>query len=160
MGHRTLQGSFHTVSLSPDDREAQALLTAHTALIRQVDRDETCHVMTAEQLRAEGVALFGLRDDAGLRAIAGLRQIGPSHGEIKSMHTAVGYRGRGLARRLLRHVMDEARRQGLERLSLETGTAPDFAAARAVYHAEGFAACLPFGTYRAHPLSLFMTRIL
>lgn len=43
------------------------------------------------------------------------------------------------------------------RLSLETGSDPFFAPARALYAKHGFVPCPPFGSYRPDPLSTFMT---
>lgn len=76
------------------------------------------------------------------------------------MHTAAEARGQGIARAILNALMDEARRLGLNRLSLETGSAETFAPARALYTGHGFAECAPFGEYRPDPLSIFMTRLL
>ncbi len=64
---------------------------------------------------------------------------------------------KGLGRRLLQHLLTEARSMGLKRLSLETGTEPYFAAASALYEAHGFVDCAPFADYRLDPHSRYMT---
>ena len=56
--------------------------------------------------------------------------------------------------------MSTARREGLVRLSLETGAWSYFVAARAFYARYGFELCEPFGSYRKDPNSVFMTRAL
>ncbi|MFN9772167.1 MAG: GNAT family N-acetyltransferase [Burkholderiales bacterium] len=43
------------------------------------------------------------------------------HGEVKSMRTPRSLRRRGAGRAVLAHILDEARRRGYTRLSLETG---------------------------------------
>ncbi|MEE3703942.1 hypothetical protein V2H43_11070, partial [Pasteurella multocida] len=58
---------------------------------------------------------------------------------------------------LLTGGLDDARARGVARISLETGSQPFFAAARALYAKHGFAECPPFGGYRADPNSTFMT---
>ena len=80
------------------------------------------------------------------------------HGELKSMHTRGDLRRTGIARTLLRRLLDEARALGLHTVSLETGTQPEFAPARALYASEGFEVCGPFGDYAESPFSTFMTR--
>ena len=65
-----------------------------------------------------------------------------------------------MARAILASLLDEARAQGLTRVSLETGSAEMFAPARALYAAHGFEDCPPFGSYVEDPLSVFMTRTL
>ena len=61
---------------------------------------------------------------------------------------------------MLHHIVDEARRRGLARLSLETGSQPEFAPARQLYASMGFAECEPFAGYKLDPYSVFMTRLL
>lgn len=58
---------------------------------------------------------------------------------------------------MLSHLIDEARRRGYTRLSLETGSMPAFAPARALYAGCGFTACPPFADDRPDPNSVFMT---
>jgi putative acetyltransferase len=75
------------------------------------------------------------------------------------MRTDPERRGKGIARRLLGVVVDDARRRGISRLSLETGSMDFFAPARALYAASGFLPCPPFGSYRPDPNSTFMSRV-
>jgi putative acetyltransferase len=87
---------------------------------------------------------------------APLKELEPTHGEVKSMHTAVQHRGRGVGLGLLDRVTGEARSRGYHRLSLETGSMAAFASARALYARFGFVECPPFGDYRLDPNSIFM----
>ena len=73
------------------------------------------------------------------------------------MRTADAHRGRGVAARVLEHIIGEARRSGLHRLSLETGTPAAFDPARRLYARYGFVECGPFGDYVEDPYSTFMT---
>ncbi|HEY9550121.1 MAG TPA: GNAT family N-acetyltransferase, partial [Kiloniellaceae bacterium] len=86
-----------------------------------------------------------------------LKALSDTHGEIKSMHTAQAARGRGVARRMLAHIVAEARRRGYRRLSLETGSMEAFAPARALYAGFGFEPCPPFADYRPDPFSVYMS---
>ena len=61
---------------------------------------------------------------------------------------------------MVEHLLGEARRQGLRRVSLETGTMDAFAPARALYLRAGFEPCGPFGDYPPSPNSTWMTRTL
>ena len=144
--------------VSVDDADVRALLVRHFELMRSQSPEESCHVMDDSALRASGAQILGWRDQGVLQGIVALTVIAPGHGEIKSMHTAQEARGRGVGRVLLRHLIAMAQEQGLERLSLETGSADSFAAARALYASEDFALCPPFGAYKEDPLSVFMTR--
>lgn len=121
---------------------------------------ESNHMMGPAALDAEGAVLFVLRDDGIPLAMGAIKRIGTNHGEIKSMHVLDEARGRGFARLLVGHLLAEAARMGLARLSLETGAQPSFAGARALYTAAGFVETEPFGDYRPDPMSVFMTRML
>ena len=135
-----------------------ALISTHFELMRATSPEESCHVMPADALDREGALILTVEDGEAVLGIGALKEIGPGHGEIKSMHTAAAARGKGVARRVLLGLIEAARDQGMTRLSLETGTQEPFAPARALYHAHGFEVCPPFGSYVEDPLSVFMTR--
>ena len=144
----------------PDTPDVRALLIRHFDLMRATSPAESCHVMEPDALLDAGATLLAARIRGALVGVGALTEIGGGHGELKSMHTATEARGRGVARALLMALINLAQARGLTRLSLETGSAPDFAPARALYKAHGFEECAPFGTYVLDPLSVFMTRTL
>lgn len=150
-----------SLTLSAEDPSAadvRALLQRHFDLMRANSPEESCHVMAPDALSAADVTLLGARRDGVLLGVGALSDIGGNHGELKSMHTAAEARGQGVARQLLRGLVNQAINRQMTRVSLETGTAPDFAAARALYLSEGFVTCPPFGSYVNDPLSTFMTK--
>jgi len=61
---------------------------------------------------------------------------------------------------VLAHMIDEARRRGYERLSLETGSFDAFKPAQLLYESFGFTYCGPFAGYVDDPNSVFMTKVL
>jgi putative acetyltransferase len=73
------------------------------------------------------------------------------------MHTVQAARGRGIGRAMVEHLLGVARDRGFTRVSIETGSQPAFAPARALYASTGFEACGPFADYRPSPSSIFMT---
>jgi putative acetyltransferase len=88
--------------------------------------------------------------------IAALKELGDRRAEIKSMRTHPAHLRRGVAAALLDHVVAEARRRGLVRLSLETGRGETFAPALALYRSRGFVPGGVFGRYVADDFSQFM----
>jgi putative acetyltransferase len=98
-----------------------------------------------------------LRDMRATSPPESVHALEPGHGEIKSMRTADSHRGRGIGTAMLRHLLAEARARGLARLSLETGSQPFFAPARALYLRHGFAPCPPFAGYTDDPNSTYLT---
>ena len=108
-----------------------------------------------DQADAVFVAIF---DCETAIAMGALKRLSDGSGELKSMHVAEARRGSGLADAILNALLDRARREGMARLSLKTGSQPVFAAARAFYERHGFAYCPPFEGYSEDPHSVFMTR--
>jgi putative acetyltransferase len=137
--------------------EIAGLLEAHLKLMRDTSPPESVHALDLDGLRAPEVTFWTAWDGAQLLGCGALKALDPGHGEIKSMHTAAGARGRGVARAMLAHILGEARRRGYRRLSLETGSMAAFAPARTLYAGFGFHDCPPFGDYVLDPNSVFMT---
>jgi putative acetyltransferase len=137
--------------------EIAELLAAHVAFCRASSPPESTHVLDLDALRSPEIAFWSAWDDARLMGCAALKELDPLHGEIKSMHTAAPFRGRGVGSRLLDRIVEEARSRCYLRLSLETGSMEAFAPARALYARYGFVVCEPFAGYRLDPNSVFMT---
>ena len=76
------------------------------------------------------------------------------------MFVADEFRGDGLGRRLLDHLVRRARDAGMTRLSLETGASDYFESARALYERNGFELCDAFADLPPHDDSVFMTRMI
>lgn len=140
--------------------EVQALLAEHLRHMHSLSPPESVHALDLDGLRRPEITFWTLWIDGALAGCGALKQLDPAHGEIKSMRTAQTHRGRGVARALLTHIVDEAQVRGYARLSLETGAEPAFEPARRLYAAFGFAPCAPFDAYTEDPNSVFMTRAL
>jgi putative acetyltransferase len=143
---------------TPRAADVRELLLVHLEFSRAQTPPEFVFALDADGLGDERVTLFALRDGGELLGIAALNDLGDGDGELKSMHTARAARGRGVARALLEHVLRVAAERGLGKLSVETGTQPAFAPARALYESAGFEYCGPFGDYPDSGYSAFMTR--
>src|SRR5262249_13993660 len=99
-------------------------------------------------------------NDGELLGCGALKELGATHGEVKSMRTVSAHRRKGVARTMLKHILEEAQRRSYHRVSLETGSAPAFAPARNLYERLGLTHCRPFGAYVDDPHTVFVTRVL
>lgn len=140
--------------------EIRALIDLHLEGMRACSPICSVHAMPVERLREEDVTFWSAWDGDRLAGCGALKEIGRDHGELKSMRTAPDFLRRGVGEHMLLHLIEEARRRGYTRFSLETGTSPPFAPAEALYRKHGFQPCGAFGDYRDDPFSLFMTRAL
>jgi putative acetyltransferase len=138
--------------------EIIALLNEHLRCMSLVSPPESRHALNLDGLQQPDITFWSVWNGADLAGCGALKELDPQHGEIKSMRTAYAYQRQGVASQVLRHIIDEAKRRGYRRLSLETGSADYFEPARTLYASFGFARCRPFGRYIEDPNSVFMTR--
>ena len=137
--------------------EIATLLAEHVSDMQVHSPPESVHVLDLEALKGPEITFWSAWSGDELAGCGDLKQLGPDHGEIKSMRTSLNFRGRGIARAMLAHIIDEARLRGYRRLSLETGSMAAFEPARRLYATHGFMECGPFGDYVLDPYSTFMT---
>ncbi len=143
-----------------DDPRVVELLHAHFVRSLAETAPGSAHALDVSGLGSPDVTFWSAWEDETVVGLGALKVLSDDHGEVKSMHTAAAARGRGVGSAMLRHIMAAARARGMSRLSLETGSWPYFAPARALYARHGFVECPPFGDYREDPNSVFMTRSL
>ncbi|WP_433710116.1 GNAT family N-acetyltransferase [Nocardia sp. CA-084685] len=140
--------------------EVAALLTQHLAEMYENSPEDSVHALDLDALRRTDVTFWSAWEDDELAGCGALKQLDPTHGEIKSMRTATDRTGRGIASALLDHLITEARARNYQRLSLETGASDYFAPAQRLYARHGFEIRAPFADYVEDPHSVFMTRTL
>lgn len=140
--------------------EVRALLEEHLRNMAQISPPESVHALDLDGLRKPEITFWTAWSGDALLGCGALKALSSKHGEIKSMRTASAHRRSGVARSMLEHIIDEAKRRGYERLSLETGSMAAFAPAHRLYERFGFTYCAPFADYVEDPNSAFMTRAL
>ena len=141
----------------PRAADVQELLGRHLAFAHSQSGPEHVHALAVDGLLDPAISFFSYREAGLLLAVGALKQLEPTHAEIKSMHTAQAARGRGIGRAMVTHLLGAARARGVRQVSLETGTPAAFAPARALYASIGFVPCEPFGDYQRTPDNTFMT---
>jgi len=141
-----------------DDARIADLLSTHARLALGAARCRVGHALDVDALRSLDIEVWAIWLNDGPVGVGALRRLSPSDGELKSMYVVDAARGRGIGARLLAHLIESARRQGLQRLFLETGASDYFAAARSLYASAGFSPCDAFADMPPHPDSCFMSR--
>ena len=138
-----------------DRDDVRALLTQHFAEMRAGSPPEACHVLPIDGLKDPAIRFFTLREDGALLGCGALKKLSKDHGEVKSMRTADAALGRGIGKAMLDHLLATARQQGIRRISLETGSTEQFAAANRLYEKNGFERGGAFGDYPDTPWTHF-----
>ena len=88
--------------------EIAALLQLHLDHMSHNSPPESIHALDLDALRRPEITFWTIWDDAELLGCGALNELDAKHGEIKSMHTAQAQRGRGIAGRIVRHLIDVA----------------------------------------------------
>jgi drug/metabolite transporter (DMT)-like permease/GNAT superfamily N-acetyltransferase len=109
--------------LATSDPTAAALLQSYAEEMEErFAGREPCRVETiADEYVAPHGALLVLFDDGEPIACGGIRSLGDGIGELKRMYVVPEARGRGVGRRLLERLEDEARGLGYRAVRLDTG---------------------------------------
>jgi putative acetyltransferase len=138
--------------------EIHELLREHLQSMALHSPPESIHALDIEGLRRPEITFWTVWENDELLGCGALKELDSRHAEIKSMRTSPLHLRRGVATHLLNHILDEARRRGYDRLSLETGSMAAFEPARRLYANFGFIYCEPFADYIEDPFSVFMTK--
>jgi len=134
-----------------------ALLNEHLQSMYALSPPESVHALDLDRLRRPEITFWCAWEGSLLLGCGALKELDPTHGEVKSMRTADAHRRKGVGRAILAHIVDVARARHYGRLSLETGAMEAFRPAQKLYESFGFVYCGPFGDYVEDPYSVFMT---
>jgi putative acetyltransferase len=148
---------MHITSGDLNDSRVIDMLDYHLATARARTAPGSAHALDLAGLQSPDITFWTAWDGETLVAVGALKQLSADHGEVKSMHTALAVRRKGVGRAMLRHIIAFARSRGISRLSLETGSWDYFQPAVALYRRHGFIECRPFADYVDDPNSIFMT---
>ncbi len=139
----------HEPADSPGVPELIAALDAH---LTSVYPPESCFMLSVDELLQPNIIFIVARE--GGRAIAcGAVRYMDGYAEVKRMYVAPAHRGKGIARRILAKLEDEARAANYSTVRLETGVRqPE---ALRLYEGCGYTRRGPFGEYPEDGLSVF-----
>jgi len=151
---------FHIRVDDLSGRPTRELLALHLGGMHENSPPGHVFALDLSGLRAPNVTVWSAWDGPALAGIAALKEVGDGSGEVKSMRTDPAYLRKGVATALLEHIIGEARRRGLRRLSLETGSGPAFEPALALYRKRGFTDGEAFAEYRRSEFNQFLHLVL
>ena len=115
---------------------------------------ESRHAFSVEKLLREGVVFFITRYDGELAGCGGIKMFGAEYGEVKRMYVRPVFRGKGLGKAMLNHLVEYARDRNVDVLRIETGIYE--VEAIGLYEGFGFQRRGPFGDYVEDPNSVFL----
>lgn len=134
------------------------LLNEHLSDMYAVSPPESVHALDINKLRQPDITFWTIWDGQSLAGCGALKELDATSAETKSMRTASAFRRRGVAARLLNHILSEAAKRQYKTLYLETGSVEYFQPAIKLYESFGFSYCDPFADYVLDPYSVFMKK--
>ena len=136
---------------SLDDPAVRAMIADHQRDMQSLSPPGTSFALDVSGLSGSDVTLLGAWDGDSLVGIGAMKPLCDASAELKSMRTHADHLGRGIASAILEALVARARKAGIARLSLETGTSPRFEPAMALYRRHGFAPGPAFADYANGP---------
>ena len=142
---------IRVAAASLEDPQVRALIAFHQQDMHEISPPGTSFALDLSGLSTSDVSVLGAWDGEELLAIGALKRLGDGTAELKSMRTLPQHLGKGAAKAILAELIAMARGEGLQRLSLETGTSSEFEPAIALYTKRGFVVGDAFADYANGP---------
>ena len=138
---KSIEGNF-------DNLEVNNLLKKHFIELRSVSPEGSTHVLDIEGLKDPSIKFWSLWENNKLIGCGALKFLEKNHGEFKSIRVADEFRKRGVGERIINHLIEEAKKLKISKLSVETGAGKFFLPARNLFSKFGFKKCPPFAHYK------------
>ena len=138
-----------------DHPEVNSLLTKHFIELRSVSPEGSTHVLDIPGLKISSIKFWSLWDNDQLLGCGALKFLSETHGEFKSIRVADKHRKKGMGEKIISHLIAEAKKIGIKKLSIETGAGEFFLPARKLFIKFGFKSCKPFAHYKEDPNSCY-----
>ena len=150
---KSIEGNF-------DNSEVLELLNKHFIELRSVSPEGSAHVLDIEGLKDQNIKFWSLWEDNLLMGCGALKFLNKEHGEFKSIRVEDRFRNKDNGIKILKHLIIEAKKLNIKRISIETGTGDFFTPARKLFNKCGFKLCKPFDHYKEDPNSCYMSMLI
>ena len=150
---KSIEGNF-------DNPEVHELLTNHFIELRSVSPEDSCHVLDIAGLKDPTIKFWSLWDKNNLIGSGALKFLDKEHGEFKSIRIHDNFRRMGNGINVINHLINEAKKLDIKKLSIETGAGDFFKPARRLFKQCGFEICDPFAHYKEDVNSVYLTKTL
>ena len=143
-----------------DHPEVNDLLIKHFIELRSVSPEGSAHVLDIPGLKVSSIKFWSLWDENQLIGCGALKFLDETHGEFKSIRVADKFRKKGKGIEVINHLIYEAKKLNIKKISLETGAGSFFAPARKLFEKCGFKTCKPFANYKEDSDACYMSLLI
>jgi putative acetyltransferase len=150
---KSIEGNFN-------NPEVNELLIKHFIELKSVSPEGSAHVLDIDGLKDPSIKFWSLWEENDLLGSGALKFLDKDHGEFKSIRVSDNFRGKGNGIKVINHLINEAKKLNIKKLSLETGAGDFFIAARKLFNKCGFEPCDPFSHYKKDVNSIYMSMLI
>ena len=150
---KSIEGNF-------DNPIVNTLLIKHFIELKSVSPKGSTHVLDIDGLKDPCIKFWSLWEDNELMGCGALKFLDSNHGEFKSIRVSDKFRGSGSGSKVINHLILEAKKLNIKRLSLETGAGFFFTNARKLFIKSGFKIVEPFSHYKEDINSIYMSMLI
>ena len=150
---KSLEGNF-------DNPKVHELLSKHFAELRAASPEGSAHVLDIPGLKVSSIKFWSLWQDDNLIVCGALKFLDEGHGEFKSIRLHDNFRNKGYGINAINHLINEAKKLKIKKLSIETGAGDFFLPARKLFKKCKFEECQPFAHYKEDVNSMYLSKII
>ena len=150
---KSIEGNF-------DNPEVNEMLIKHFIELRSVSPEGSAHVLDIMGLKDPSIKFWSLWNDTQLMGSGAIKFLEKEHGEFKSIRVIDKFRKKGNGIKVVNHLIEEAKKLNIKKLSLETGAGNFFNPARKLFNQCGFRVCDPFSHYKEDINSVYMSLLI
>ena len=111
---KSIEGNF-------DHPEVNKLLTKHFIELRAASPEGSAHVLDIPGLKVSTIKFWSLWESEKIFGCGALKFLDNEHGEFKSIRIHDDFRNKGYGIKIIDHLIYEAKKLNIKRISLETG---------------------------------------
>ena len=150
---KSVEGNF-------DHPEVNQLLTKHFIELRAASPEGSAHVLDIPGLKISSIKFWSFWKNDKLFGCGALKFLDKNHGEFKSIRIHDNFKKKGESIKIIEHLIKEAKKLNIERISLETGAGKFFDPARKLFKKCDFKPCKPFAHYKKDINSIYLTKLI
>ena len=150
---KSIEGNF-------DHPEVNDLLTKHFIELRAASPEGSAHVLDIPGLKIPSIKFWSLWENEDLVGCGALKFLDIEHGEFKSIRVHDNFRNKDNGIKVIEHLIGEAKKLKIKRISIETGAGEFFKPARKLFKRCNFIICKPFAHYKEDINSIYLTKLI
>ena len=150
---KSIEGNF-------ENYEVNKLLEKHFIELKAASPEGSAHVLDIVKLKVPSIKFWSLWENDKLMGCGALKFLEKEHGEFKSIRVHDDFKNKGNGIKIVIHLIEEAKKLNIKRLSIETGAGNFFLPARKLFKSSGFIPCKPFAHYKEDVNSLYFTKLI